>query len=319
MPSNNPKLSVLLPAYNAEKYIQKAIDSILDQSFEDFELLIADDGSNDRTRELINSFTDERIKHFHNKLNIGKSATINNLYGISKGEFITIHDADDWSSKDRFAKQISFLEVNPDHAMCGTSFFHISQNGEILNQQNTPTDYEKIRKEIYQSSQFHGPTLLFRNHITNKIGGLYRNLKIGEDVDFTMRVIENFKATNLPEALYYYRVNKYSITKSYKQDIESKIVDRELLKKLAEQRKLTGTDVLMREEKSAYDELIVDIKQHYSLNKDFYLDEYVGHLISYNLHWTALKAILYRTLKDKPSLKKGKLFFYVILKKLKLK
>ena len=134
---NDYKITVLLSAYNVQAYIKQAINSILHQTYRNFEIIISDDGSTDNTRDIINSFSDDRIKSYHNSKNKGKTFTINNLYKKSTGSIITVHDADDLSLPDRFECQISTLRQNPEIFMCGTSFIYVK---------NDLTEFKKVTK-----------------------------------------------------------------------------------------------------------------------------------------------------------------------------
>ena len=236
------KLSILLPAYNADRYIAQAIKSILSQSYCNFELLIADDGSNDGTRKIIESFEDVRIRLFYNKYNIGKVKTCNYLVRESKGYYITIHDADDWSEHIRFERQIKFLEKK-DFAMCGCDFYQY--NGQKRKVIAMPTDYNEIISMLPLSSQFHGPTIIFRREILSHIGGLYRDFTWGEDIDFTARVVEKYKASNISIPLYHYRIHGKSLTNDLKLLTKDRFINAELRLYLAKQREENGKDCLM--------------------------------------------------------------------------
>ena len=244
MPSDQPKLSVLLSAFNAELFIEEAIQSILAQSFSEFELLIADDGSSDRTRERIDSFSDSRIVRLHNDRNLGKSATINKLAMHAKGEYLTIHDADDISLPRRFDKQISWLEKDPNHGMVGVCFEKITQEGHFIGQQMMPATDEAIRSVIFQKSAFHGPTVIFRKVLLQKGEPVLRTFfnDYNEDCDLNLRLIQRAQGSNLPEVLYKYRILPGSLSKQLTPEKRRMY---KLLSWLAQQRAEFGKDVLM--------------------------------------------------------------------------
>ncbi|MHC1732039.1 MAG: glycosyltransferase family 2 protein [Bacteroidales bacterium] len=122
-----PKISVIMPTRNAEKYLKEAIDSILNQKFSDFEFIIIDDNSIDHTINIINSYHDDRIKIYSGECR-GISAALNLGIKKSSGEYIARMDADDISLPERFEQQINFLEQNPDIGICGTRVFTLSSN-----------------------------------------------------------------------------------------------------------------------------------------------------------------------------------------------
>ena len=111
------KVSVLMPVFNSEKFIYQAIQSILDQTFQDFELIITDDGSTDNSLSIIETFNDKRIKLIKNTSNLGLTASRNDAINISNGEYIAFLDSDDISRQDRLEKQIAFLENNKEFGM----------------------------------------------------------------------------------------------------------------------------------------------------------------------------------------------------------
>jgi glycosyltransferase involved in cell wall biosynthesis len=220
MPVDKPLLSVILPAYNVEKYVSEAIQSILCQTFQNFELLIADDGSIDSTKSILDSYAllDSRIILLHNSTNQGKTSTVNRLFTMCRGAYVTIHDADDISHHTRFNKQVTFLETNKDIGMCGTSFNFITKNGGVFQKIVMKDDYDAICNDIIHESQFHGPTIVFRKSLLNTISGreIYRSFfrDYNEDCDFAIRIIEKFKAINLTEVLYNYRIVPGSLSKN---------------------------------------------------------------------------------------------------------
>ncbi len=237
---DKPILSVILPAYNAEKYIKQAINSILQQTFTEFELIIADDGSTDKTRQIINSYTDSRIIASHNESNQGKVQTVNRLVKITKGYYLTIHDADDYSHLARFQRQVDYLNSHPECVLLGTSFYNLVGTKRV--KRIMPVEYVTILKNLRKKSQFHGPTMMFRKEVISSVGGLYRYFRNKEDVDFAMRVAEKYPATNLTEPLYFYRNIPNSLSKSGYNYL--KFEGMKLLEILAQERERNGKDSL---------------------------------------------------------------------------
>lgn len=261
-------LSILLPVYNAEMFLEHAIEGILSQSFEDFELLICDDASTDSSFEIAQSYHDDRIKIFRNELNEGKNRTCNLLLQKARGTYISVHDADDVSMKGRFAIQVEFLMKNPSFVMCGCNFYTIDNRNRALSLSRLESDYSSIKRDIYHSSQFHGPTLVFRRDIVNDVGGLYRYFRWGEDIDFAMRVVERYKATNLNDALYFYRVHGHSLTKSLDGFTEDRLLNKLLRQHLASQRYETGTDSLMSDNQEGFLKYKRELAENIALEPD---------------------------------------------------
>lgn len=283
-----PVLSVLMPAYNVEKYVCSAIDSILTQSFVAFELLIADDGSSDMTRELINKYSDPRIKFMHNEKNIGKVATVEKLYKETLGKYITIHDADDISDPKRFQIQINELENDHDLIMCGVSFVTIDALGNVIEENSMETDYNKIRVKIRECSQFHGPTMIFRKSATERLGEVYRRYfrDFYEDTDLAYRLVDLGKAYNLKEILYTYRVLPDSICRK---NINER--NRNLYKVVAflgDQREKFGNDCLMRGKPEEADAFFAKVLQPYNQDKARIHREAAAYLMYWKFHKKAI-------------------------------
>jgi len=212
-----PLVSVLMSAYNVEDYISDAITSVLSQTYKNIEYLIVDDGSTDRTWEIIKSFNDDRITAISQD-NIGKSKTVNNLFDKAKGDYFLIQDADDISSIDRVQKLINHLQNNTDIAILFSGYAlilntHIvAPRGQYLNQKEC-RDLIHIKK-----MPSHDPTMLIRRDIALTFR-FDENLEIGEGLDFILRVGEKYPIEVIPDILYYYRIHPESITKR-KKDIK---------------------------------------------------------------------------------------------------
>lgn len=281
-------LTIILPAYNAEKYISESIDSILGQTFIDFELLIADDGSTDNTKRIIDRYTDSRIKKLHNEKNLGKTATVEKLYKYAGGKYISIHDADDISKPSRFELQVAALEANPALVMCGTSFITIDEKGDIIEENAMDTNYESIKQNIKYTSQFHGPTMVFRKEITDKLGEIYRPYfkDNNEDTDLAFRLIQYGEAYNLAEKVYLYRILSTSLCR---RDVS--VRTRNLYKVVAflgEQREKSGTDCLMRGKPEEADAFFAEITKAYADDKAKIHREAAAYLMYWKLYSRAI-------------------------------
>src|SRR3989339_623001 len=152
-----PKISVIMSAYNAEKYLAEAIESILAQTFKNFEFIIIDDGSKDDTLRIINEYArkDRRIKVYHNKKNIGCVGFIRNLnkgIKLAKGKYLARMDADDISLPDRFRIQHDFLEKNQDTFLIGTGVIDIYANGEEFKKTKGISGNEILKKKLLEKN-----------------------------------------------------------------------------------------------------------------------------------------------------------------------
>ncbi len=203
-----------MPVFNGEKYLSKAIESILNQSFTEFEFLIIDDGSFDNSIKIIKKYAviDSRIKIIRNRRNLGLTKSLNKAILLSKGEFIARQDVDDISLPNRIEKSISFLEKNPEFAFCGT-------NG--LNKQNKLenlidfTEFKDIWKNLIAKNCFIHPSILIRKDILEKFGYFDESYSFGQDYELWCRLIYkyNLRAKNLKEKLIIKNVLPYRFFK----------------------------------------------------------------------------------------------------------
>lgn len=211
----NPKISVIMPAYNAEAYISDAIESILVQTYGDFEFIIMDDGSKDRTLEIIKKYDDSRIRLIQNESNLGIIKTLNKGISESRGKYIARMDADDVSLPERFRLQVEFLEANPQVALVGGQFSYIDGNGKIFAHEKVPTDNDTLQKQLLKYCCFAHPTVMINATVLKEIGGYNEQTRHAEDYELWLRIAEIHKLANLSESILLYRVhlNQISITK----------------------------------------------------------------------------------------------------------
>jgi glycosyltransferase involved in cell wall biosynthesis len=207
----NPKLTVLMPVYNGYKYLQEAINSILNQSFADFEFLIINDGCTDNSTEVIESYSDKRIHYINRQKNRGLSYTLNEGIDLAKGIYIARMDCDDISLPTRLEKQIKFLEQNPEIGILGTSMQVISDQGMKLGLWEVANEDLNIRWVSLVRTPFVHPTIMIRKDIL-KQNNLYYLDVVSEDYELWTRLLQYTKGANLQETLYKYRLNKGSLT-----------------------------------------------------------------------------------------------------------
>lgn len=217
-----PKISVVMPVYNGELYLREAIDSILGQTYTDFEFIIINDGSTDNTEEIINSYADSRIVYLKNEINSGIVYTLNRGLESAKGEYIARMDADDISLPSRFEKQIKFLDKNTHIAVCGTSFLIFgSQIKEYtFIHSNNP---EMAKAELFFSSSLGHPSVMIRKAIIDKYSLKYEKDYQGlEDYVLWWRIAKFGDIVSLKEPLLKYRQHSAQITATRKPEIEEK-------------------------------------------------------------------------------------------------
>lgn len=209
---NEVKITVLMPAFNAEKYIHDAIQSVLLQSFEDFELLIIDDGSADKTSAIAKEFTDPRIRLM--KLpHQGISRALNVGLKNATGQYIARFDADDICLPQRLEKQYNFLNKNPDYVLVGCDVEYITQAGEhIFNFQCSAYTHEAIMQQLYECCPFIHSGVMYRKEMAQKAGGYSSDAHTFEDHLLWTQLVKYGKYYNLPERLIRVRFNASSAT-----------------------------------------------------------------------------------------------------------
>ncbi len=213
-----------MPAYNTEKYIGEAIESILNQTFKDFEFIIVDDGSSDKTWEIIQEYArkDDRIVALRNKKNSKICITLNNGIVIAKGKYIARMDADDWSYPDRLEKQYKFMEENPEVAISGGTMEVCDEKMNVLNKRTYNLSDEEIRKKLFRYSPFSHPLVIIRKNILDKTGFYNPELVYAEDYDLYFRIGMFSKFGNLKDTILRYRMMKNNSTSRKLKEMESK-------------------------------------------------------------------------------------------------
>ena len=223
------KVSVIMPAFNAEKYISEAIDSILNQTFTDFEFIIINDGSTDKTAEIVKSYKDDRIIFLDNEENKGIVYTLNKGLEISTGTYIVRMDADDISLENRIEKQVDFMEKNLDTGVLGSS---IKMFGEGI--QSTIVSYATDSNMIKANLIFHSclahPSVIIRKSVLNDYKLKYDSDYHGrEDFKLWWDISEVSKINSLSDVLLCYRMHSNQITRQ--PTLRSRENSRMLLKK----------------------------------------------------------------------------------------
>ncbi|MEJ2365702.1 MAG: glycosyltransferase [Deltaproteobacteria bacterium] len=199
----SPILTVLMPVYNAESYLAEAIESLLNQSWTDFEFLIINDGSTDRSREIIQSFADARIRLVDNPTNIGVTKSLNLGLGLAQGEIIARQDADDKSYPERLSRQVEFLHAHPNLVLLGCSARAIDANGKPMNLVlRSPVGPLAIKWTLMFNTAFIHTTVMFRRStIWEKMGGYNESFPRTQDFELWSRIAREYEVDNLPDVL----------------------------------------------------------------------------------------------------------------------
>lgn len=211
--TKQPTVTVILPVYNGGSYLATAINSVLVQTYTNFELLIIDDGSTDNSVETIKHYTDPRIRlviHTENKKLI---ATLNEGLSLAQGIYIARIDSDDiWTDTQKLEKQITFLESNSEYALIGTQAFAIDNFGTTQYSLTYPTTDKAIRNQMLFKNCFVHSSVVFKKSIAQKANGFSTEEKHTEDYGLWLRIGEKAKFANLTETAVAYRINTQGIT-----------------------------------------------------------------------------------------------------------
>jgi hypothetical protein len=208
-----PRVSVLLPVWNGEAFLAEAIESMLRQTFSSFELIVIDDGSNDRTAASAEEFArgDERVCVLR-RAHEGLSPALNAGIGEARGEYVARMDADDISVPDRLQKQVAYLDAHPACVALGSSIEVIDETGRHLGLKTFATTHDAISSALLRGvSAMAHPTVVARRDVLRAAGGYDARRYPSEDLDLWLRISEHGELANLPEALLQHRRHKAAV------------------------------------------------------------------------------------------------------------
>ncbi|WP_081890234.1 glycosyltransferase family 2 protein [Paenibacillus tyrfis] len=211
-------ISVVMAVYNGEKYIEEAVQSILHQTYPQFELIIINDGSMDRTREILDTIEDDRVKIIHAETNQGAAASLNLGISHAAGDWIAIHDADDISEPTRLEEQVNYLRSHPESIGVGSLI--LGRIGDETVSNNSEVEYYNQileKDQIYKNRLFmcylcHG-SVMFSKKAFYAAGRYNPKYKISYDYDLWLRMFEISPIQKIPKVLYHYRLREDSLGK----------------------------------------------------------------------------------------------------------
>lgn len=211
----SPRVTILMPVYNGCPYLAAAIESMLGQSFTDFELLIVDDASTDDSRKVAAGFADPRIRLLANERNLGLIGTLNVGLRAARGEYVARMDQDDWSLPQRLERQVAYMDGHAEVGALGTGFQLMDAAGAPGVEVLFPASHASIRWSLAFFSPLAHPTVMMRRRLVAAVGG-YRDAAVHcEDYDLWWRLSRATRIANLPEILLRLRKHDTSITARY--------------------------------------------------------------------------------------------------------
>lgn len=203
-----------MSVFNGERFLREAVDSILNQTFKDFEFIIIDDGSTDKTSEILENYArqDDRIKIIVNSENIGLTKSLNKGIRQAKGKYIARMDANDIARIDRFEKQVDFMKNNLEIGIVGSSHYFINKKSKIIGKKIPPFKDKDLRKILIKYNVFCHSSIMIRKEVFEKIGFYDENWKSAQDYELYFRIAKYFELANLGKPLVCWRVDKNSIS-----------------------------------------------------------------------------------------------------------
>lgn len=216
--NHEPAVTVLMPVYNGEPFLREAIDSILQQTWTDFEFVIVNDGSTDHTREIIRSYTDPRIRVLDQPANAGLAKSLNLGLCAARAPLIARQDADDRSRPERLAAQVEFMRAHREVALLGTQVRVLNKHGRASRRPGweRAVTNSAIRFQLLFDNPFIHTSVVFRRDVVwQELGGYDETLRTGQDFDLWSRVAARYKVANLPATLIDYRFHGASTSARY--------------------------------------------------------------------------------------------------------
>lgn len=205
---SNPFISILMAVYNGERFLRKTIDSILNQTYKEFEFIIIDDGSSDKTLDIIKSYKDKRIFVHTNNVNIGQTKSLNIGLNLARGEYIARIDAGDVSLPNRLERQIEIIKSDPNISVLGTSAFRYNEYWKIIDVVHMPVSHNSILLRLLFTSPIIHISVLMKRDVILNLGGYDENFYVLADYDLWSRLLfNNYHIKNIKDILVGYMVS----------------------------------------------------------------------------------------------------------------
>lgn len=210
-----PSVSVIMGVFNGEDFLRESLESILQQSFCDFELIVINDGSTDRSLEILSEYKDQRLKIINNKKNLGLTCSLNIGIDNAVGKYIARQDADDRSCRSRLEMQVRYLNENEEVGLVGSWVGFIGDKGDWIKEWRTPISHEEIVAGLQVGSCFAHGAVMMRREVVKKVGGYDPYFRYSQDYDLWLRLIHETRMANIPMVLYELRRFNGTISRKY--------------------------------------------------------------------------------------------------------
>lgn len=209
----SPIVSVVMSVFNGQRYVADAVESMLSQAFQDFEFIVVDDGSTDKTSEILAEYAklDSRVRIISQR-NTGRAEALNNGIGVATGRYIARMDADDISIEDRLESQVGFMNAHPEVGVLGGAYEQIDSMGRILNTIGAPLEDAAIKIELLRGNPMCHPAIMMRKEAVLAAGGYRKQLLDADDYDLWLRMAEFTCLANLETVILRYRVHAEQVS-----------------------------------------------------------------------------------------------------------
>jgi len=209
-----PRVSVLMTIYNSDLFLKEAIDSLLCQSFDDWELIAVENGSSDKSAAILNNYKDHRIRVFPFLKNIGRTQALRFAFKQVKGEFIAVLDSDDVAMPERIGIQVSFLELNPKILLVGTWVEYIDKSSNIISTLKPDPDEKKLRDCLGWMNPITHSSAMFRASVAKEVGGYPEELIYAQDFGLIIALAQRGGVAIIPKLLCKFRILNNSMSNS---------------------------------------------------------------------------------------------------------
>jgi len=203
--SKKPFFSIVMSVYNGEGYIDQCLQSILGQSFIDFECIVIDDASVDNSLKLLQKYDDKRIRIIKNKKNLGLTRSLNKGIKEAKGKYIARIDIDDWWDRNKLKEQYNFLRENPKYGIVGTNGWNVNEKGKVEKEIIRPRTDKEIKKYLIKKCPLIHSSIVMNKWLINKYGSYDPSFRCSQDYELWLRLSDKTKYYNLQKLLVYKR------------------------------------------------------------------------------------------------------------------
>ena len=229
-----PRVSVLMTIYNAEKYLNESIDSLLAQTFIDWELIAVENGSNDNSLDILNKYEDQRIKVFSLSKNIGRTPALRYAFEKASGEYLAVLDADDVSDSSRFKLQVELLDFHSDISLVASWAKYIDHDSKVFDTYEPPVKQDEVYDCLGWTNPIVHSSAMFRKSLAKEVGGYPEKYIFAQDYGLILRLLEKGSIRIIPKYLCQFRVLSKSMTNSSQYSLIVAREGKELLEYAAE-------------------------------------------------------------------------------------